>query len=181
MTGTQAKLSTSGLQSTRVRLRELDPDSDGDAAFIVELLNDPDWIRYIRDAGVRDLEQARSYIRTGPQAMFRQHQHGLWCVERHLDGRPLGLCGLIRRDTLDDVDLGFGFLPLARGQGLAFEAAQATLDWARASLQLTRVVAIVLPDNLPSLKLLDTLGFRFERMLPPQGAAPSLQLLSLSL
>jgi RimJ/RimL family protein N-acetyltransferase len=174
-------MSRTQLMTTRLRLRELEAGSDADARFIVELLNDPDWILCIRDAGVRDLEQARSYIRTGPQAMFERHGLGLWCVERLSDGRPLGLCGLIKRHTLEDVDLGFGFLPEGRGKGLAREAAQATLDWGRRHRRLSRVLAIVLPDNRPSLALLERLEFRFERRLPSTDNGPALDLMARSL
>ena len=92
-----------------------------------ELLNDPDWLRFIGDKQVRSLDGARHYLRNGPMAMVEKHGHGLCCVERRSDGQALGMCGLIKRESLDDIDLGFAFLPAARGQGYAREAAAAVL------------------------------------------------------
>lgn len=138
-------------------LRQPQPD---DAAFIVRLVNDPAWLRYIGDRGVRTLEQARRFIVDGPQAMFARHGHGLFVVESQPDGEPLGLCGLLRRDGLPDPDLGFAFLPEHRGRGVAGAAAALVLRHARETLGLQRILAITLPDNGSSIRLLERLGFR---------------------
>ena len=135
----------------------------GDAPFILALLNDPAWLRYIGDRGVRTLDGARDYIVQGPMAMYEREGFGLWKTALRASDEPIGLCGLIKRPTLTDVDLGFAFLPAYRGHGYGREAAQACLDYARDVAGLERVVAIVSPDNADSLRLLAALGFAFER------------------
>lgn len=139
------------------RLR-LDPFTVDDAAFIVALLTDPDWLRYIGDRGVRTEEEARGYLASGPLASYAAHGFGLYRVARRDTGAPIGMCGLLRRDTLPDVDLGFAFLPAHRGQGFAREAAAATLVYARETLGLDRIVAIVSPANASSIRVLEALG-----------------------
>lgn len=145
------------LETPRLRLRELD---EGDTAFIVELLNQPDFLRFIGDRGVRDAAQARAYLREGPLASYARHGHGLYAVARRQDGRPIGLCGLLVREGLPAPDIGFAFLPAWYGQGYALEAARAVLDDARDRLHLERVLAIVSPGNDRSVALLRKLGLR---------------------
>lgn len=151
------------LETDRLRLRHL---SSADAPFMLELLNDPDFIRNIADRGVRTLEQAQQYILAGPAASYEQHGFGLDLVESKQTGLGVGLCGLLRRDCHPDVELGFAFLPAARGQHYAFEAGRAALDFGRHSLGLTRVVAMTAPDNMASIRVLEKLGFRYERTVP---------------
>jgi RimJ/RimL family protein N-acetyltransferase len=148
--------------TTRLTLREIDT---ADAPFILTLVNDPAWLRFIGDKNVRTQSDARRYIEAGPAAMYAQRGFGLWLAERREDGVPIGMCGLIKRDALPDIDLGFAFLPAFRGNGYAFEAAQAAIDFAWRRLGLARVVAITAPDNDDPVRLLERLGFRFERML----------------
>lgn len=142
-----------------------------DAAFIVRLLNDPDWIRFIGDRNVRSEDDARAYLECGPLAMYARNGFGLWRVTRRDDGMPVGMCGLIKRDTLPDVDVGFAFLPAYRGQGYAVEAATAALALAAERYGLARVIAIVSPDNERSRRLLTKLGMTFEG--PTPGADPA--------
>jgi RimJ/RimL family protein N-acetyltransferase len=142
-------------------LRRFDPD---DAPFVLELVNDPDWLRYIGDRGVRNLDDARGYIEKGPMAMYERHGFSLYCVELKSDATPIGMCGLLKRDTLEDVDVGFAFLPQFRSRGYAHEAAQATLAYGASVVGLTRIVATTTPDNDASGALLGRIGLRFERM-----------------
>lgn len=158
-------------ETPRLRLRHV---TEEDAPFILALLNDPGWLRYIGDRGVRTLEDARRYIEQGPRRMYADHGFGLFLVERRDDGAPLGLCGLIRRDTLPDVDIGFALAERFRGQGYAYEAAAATLRHARDVLGLERVVAIALPENVASTRLLERLGLRFEHTITFGPAAETL-------
>ncbi len=146
------------MQTARLRLREMAPD---DAPFIMAMLNDPDWIKNIGDRGVRSVEGALDYIIKGPIASYLRHGFGLWLVEG-LNGVPMGMCGLIKRDTLEDVDIGFAFMPAFRGQGYAHEAAQASLQLAT-ERGMERIVAIVSFHNADSIALLTRLGFVFER------------------
>lgn len=149
------------LETDRLRLRWLDT---GDAAFILRLLNDPSWLRYIGDRGVRTLDDAENYLRNGPIAMYARLGFGLYLVETKESALPVGICGFVRRETLDDVDLGFAFLPAFRGKRYAFESASATMDYGKSALGLLRVVAITAQDNAPSIRLLERLGFAFERL-----------------
>ena len=150
------------VRTARLVVRELCPD---DAGFIHALLNDPDWLRNIGDRKIRSEQDARAYLAAGPAKMIAEHGFGLWAVTRHDDDEAIGMCGLIKRATLDDVDLGFAFLPAFRGQGYAFEAAAATADVARDRFALRRLVGIVSPANVASIRLLEKLGMQYERTL----------------
>ncbi|MGH9442568.1 MAG: GNAT family N-acetyltransferase [Thermoanaerobaculia bacterium] len=154
------------LETERLFLRRLTP---GDAGFVLELLNDPDWLRFIGDRGVRTLEDARDYIVKGPMEMYAQFGLGLLLVEMKEGHAPAGICGLIRRESLEDVDLGFAFLPAFRGKGFAYESAAAALAYGVGVLRLPRIVAITSPENDRSAKLLEKLGFRFEKMIRLSG------------
>lgn len=147
-----------------------------DAAFVLELVNDPDWLRFIGNKQVATLDDARRYIRNGPQTMYEDCGFCLYLVERCADGMPIGMCGLIQRDALDDVDIGFAFLPQYRGQGYAYEAAAATLAYARDTIGLRRLVAITVPDNERSMSLLGKLGLSFERMIVLDDGKQALKL-----
>lgn len=150
------------LETDRLILRWLSP---ADADFILELTNDPSWLRFIGDRGVRTLADARDYILKGPADMYARLGFGLYLAVRKRSGVPVGICGLMKRDFLEDVDIGFAFLPRFRAQGYAFESASAVMTYARDVLGLNRIVAIASADNLVSARLLEKLGFRFERML----------------
>lgn len=154
-------------ETDRLTLRWLTVE---DAGTILELLNDPDWLRYIGDRGVKTLEDAQGYILTGAVAMYNRLGFGLYLAERKPDGAPMGLCGLLKRDFLEDVDLGFAFLPAFRTQGYAREAAAAVMEYARDTLGLSRLAAITSLDNERSGRLLEKLGFRLEGNIPvPPG------------
>lgn len=166
------------LLTARLRLRPLAED---DAPFIVALLNEPSFLRYIGDRKVRTLEDAGAYVRNGPQASYARHGFGLLLVVRREDEAPIGMCGLLKRDALDDADLGFAFLPAAWGQGFASEAAAAVLAHGRTALGLRRVAAIVQPDNDASLRVLARIGFAFERLMRMPGEEKDIQLHTLTL
>src|SRR5262245_58327538 len=161
------------LETDRLRLRELTLE---DAGFILELVNEPAWLRFIGDRGIRTLDDARDYIRSGPLASYRRLGFGLYLVELKDDQTPLGICGLIKRETLPDVDLGFAFLPKFWGQGYAAEAAAAVLTLAQHALGFHRIVAITNPDNDRSIRVLERLGLRFEQMVTMSETGPELKL-----
>ena len=148
------------LETERLNLRELAFD---DAPFILTLLNDPSFLRYINDKNVRNLEDARQYMLNGPMNSYARNGFGLYLVELRESKTPIGLCGLLKREELPDADIGFAFLPEFWGKGFAFEAAVAVMKDARERLKLTRLLAIVMPDNHASIKLLEKLGMKFER------------------
>ena len=149
------------IASFRLILREMIAT---DAPFILELLNDGDVYRYIGDRGIRTLEQAQEYIQQGPAVSYARYGHGLYLVERKEDGASLGICGLIKRDILAQVDIGYAFLPQYRGQGYAIEAAQAALADGKSRLGIGQVVAIVTPGNERSIGLLAKLGLVRSRL-----------------
>jgi RimJ/RimL family protein N-acetyltransferase len=149
------------LETERLLLRPLTTD---DAPFILTLLNEPSFLRFIGDKKVRNLEDARQYILTGPMASYERHGLGLLAVELKASQTPIGMCGLLKREELPEPDIGFAYLPDFWGQGFAFEAAKAVMNDARESLKLNRVLAIVNPDNDASIKLLERLGLKFERL-----------------
>lgn len=156
------------LETERLVLRQFTPD---DADFIVELVNESGWKKYIGDRGINTLDDARKYIETVPLASYAEHGFGLWAVALRDDGSLVGMCGLIKRDTLDDVDLGFAMLARFEGRGYAREAATATLAHAGDHLGLNRVVAITTPDNDRSGKLLERVGMSYEGPISQGGAA----------
>ena len=145
------------LLTDRLLLRPFTLD---DAPFILRLLNEPSFITNIADKGVRTEEQAQDYLQQGPMASYATHGHGLWMVAHRGTGVPMGMCGLIRREALPEVDLGYAFLPEFWGQGYAREAAAACLAWGRQMLGATGILAIVSPGNAPSIRLLEALSFR---------------------
>jgi len=163
-------------------------NSTVDAEFILELLNTPKFIRYIGDRGVRTVEQARDFIENRYRQSYREHGYGLYLVQTHvratdllgrseadriaalLTNKPIGMCGFVRRDTLPGPDLGFAFLPEYEGKGYGFEAAQAMLEHGRDKLGFSKVFAITSQDNNVSGKLLEKLGFMFDRIFTtPEG------------
>lgn len=150
------------LETDRLIVRWL---STRDAEFILQLLNEPSWLRFIGDKGVRNLEDARSYILSGPVEMYHRMGFGLYLVELKTERIPVGICGLIKRDSLEDVDIGFAFLPEHWGKGYAYEAAAAVIEHGIRTLGLKRIVAITSLDNDSSIRLLEKLGLRFERIL----------------
>lgn len=144
---------------------ELHPFADGDADFVLRLLNEPSFLRYIGDRGVHDLESARRYIADGPVESYARYGHGLMRVVRKADGVAVGMCGVLKRDTLPDPDIGFSFFPDYWSQGYALESARAVMQHAREVLGIGRILAITTRDNGPSMRLLDRLGYRFDRMI----------------
>jgi RimJ/RimL family protein N-acetyltransferase len=166
------------LATERLVLRHLTAD---DAEFILGLLNEPAWLQFIGDKGVRTLNDARTYIANGPQKMYREHGFGLWLAARKDTAEPLGICGLIKRPGLDDVDLGFAFLARHWGQGYAHEAAAAILSHAKHAVGLKRIVALTALENARSIRLLVKLGLKFERNIQLAADGPESRLFALGL
>ncbi len=148
-------------ETPRLRLRLPSPQDTG---FVLELLTDPAFRANVGDRGVHDLDSAARYIEQGPGASYVQHGFCMNVVEHKETGRALGLCGLLRRDSHPDVEIGFAMLPAGRGQGYASEAAAAAMRLGLEHFGLKRIVAITAPDNRDSIRILERLGFRFERM-----------------
>lgn len=165
--------SSSVLETDRLALRRLALD---DADFILDLLNDPSFLRYVGDKGVRTQEDARRYILEGPVDSYERFGFGLYLVTVKETGVRTGICGLLKRETLPDVDVGFAFLPAFRSKGYATESASAVVAYGRDVLGLRRIVAITTPDNEESIHVLEKIGFRFERMIRLADEGPALTL-----
>jgi RimJ/RimL family protein N-acetyltransferase len=150
------------LETDRLVLRRFTLD---DAEFIFRLVNDPSWLRFIGDKNVHSLDDARRYLREGPLDMYQRYGFGMYRVEERDGGALAGMCGLIKRDTLPDVDVGYAFLPEFRGKGYAYEAAAAVLDHGNRAFGLRRIVAITTPTNDASIRVLEKAGMRFERLM----------------
>lgn len=178
MTGTGHVLPADPIETTRLTLRRLTED---DAEFIVGLLNEPSFLQFIGDRGVRTLDDARAYIRKGPIASYERFGFGLLLVTRNEDAAPIGMCGLLKRDALEDVDVGFAFRPAYWAKGYAIEAASAVMAHAKTVFGLTRVAAITQPDNAGSIRVLEKLGLRFERMITMPGESKEIQLFGIEL
>ncbi len=164
------------LTTERLSLQKFSLD---DAGFMFRLLNEPSFLRYIGDKGVRTLEDARSYILDGPLASYEKLGFGLWRVENRASGVSMGMCGLLKREILEYFDIGYAFLPEFWSQGYALEAAAAVLSYARDTLGLERVAAITQVDNESSIRLLQKIGFAFEGMIRLSEGAPEIKLFAL--
>lgn len=148
------------IQTHRLTLR---PFTTADTSFIIELLNSPGWLRYIGDRNVKTESEAKVYLENGPIKSYRENGFGLCMVEKTAGSKPIGMCGIIKRDNLDHPDIGFAFLPGFQSQGYAFEMASATLKHAQDVLNLTPLLAITLPDNKKSIRLLEKIGMKYTR------------------
>jgi len=146
------------LETQRLVLREIEP---ADAPFILELLTDRSFLDNIGDRGVSDLDTAANYIQNSPRASYARNGYGLWLVVSKEDGEPLGMAGLVRRDTLPDADIGYAFLPRHWSKGYAVEACTAVRDHAMRTLAMPRLLAIVSPGNVASVKVLERIGLTF--------------------
>lgn len=165
------------IETQRLRLRLLTLD---DARFILELLNEPSFLRFIGDKGVRDPDGARAYLAKGPIDSYERHGFGLYAVCLR-DGTPIGICGLVKRDGLDDADLGFAFLSRHWSHGYAAESAGAVMAHAGEMLGLKRVVAITSPDNRDSMAVLEKVGLKYERTVRLAADAAELNLFASNL
>ena len=146
--------------TARLTLRTADLD---DAPFYLALVNSPPFLRQLGDRGIRTLEDACCALADGPIAMQAALGHSLYIVEQA--GRAIGMCGLIKRDELDGIDLGYAFLPDSQGKGFACEAGKAVLDYANKQLALRPILAIVSPGNEKSISVLQKLGFGFVKII----------------
>jgi len=149
------------LETERLILRWLVME---DAEFIRKLLNEPSFIQNIGDRGVKTNADACRYILNGPVVSYDRFGFGLYLVALREAGTAIGICGLLKRDTLEDVDIGFAFLPMFWGKGYAYESAAAVMEYGRNVVGLKRIVAVTAPDNEGSIRVLRKLGMRFERM-----------------
>jgi len=161
------------LETPRLLLRHFSSD---DAEFVLRLLNEPSFLRFIGDKGVRNLDDARKYLANGPIASYERNGFGLYLVALQEEGTAIGMCGLIKRDGLPDPDIGFAFLPDYWSRGYAYEAAAAVMTYARETLALNRILAITSLDNEASGRLLEKIGLRFDRIIKFSAEGEELKL-----
>lgn len=166
------------IETERLILAEL---SKEDSPFILELLNTPSWIRYIGDRNIRTLQDATDYILNGPQKSYEENGFGLFLVKIKNEDLPIGICGLIKRDYLNNPDIGFAFLPQYEGKGYAEEAAKSTLLYAKEIHQINNVSAITIKENTRSIKLLEKIGMQFEKSIHEPLTQEELLLFTLNL
>jgi RimJ/RimL family protein N-acetyltransferase len=160
------------LETERLTLRRLTTD---DAAFIFRLVNEPYWLRFIGEKGVKTLDDARNYILTGPMASYERFGFGIYLAELKGSGRPIGICGFVKRDTLEHPDIGFALLPEFWGQGYAYESAAAVMAFGKDVLGLDRILAVTNPDNYSSIRVLEKLGLRADGNVTLSDDGPELR------
>lgn len=148
------------LETQRLVLRELELT---DTNFIIQLVNSPKWLKFIGDKNVRTEEEAKKYLENGPIKSYKENGFGLWLVQLKTSDTPIGMCGLIKRETLENVDIGFAMLPEYEKLGYGFEIANATMNYAKNVLRLNKIIGITDPANKSSIKLLNRIGLAFEK------------------
>jgi RimJ/RimL family protein N-acetyltransferase len=166
------------LETERLILREI---VKSDAEFMLDLLNQPSFIKYIGDRNVRTVKDAREFIENRYRQSYREHGFGLYTVELKEGKTPIGICGFVKRDYLPDADIGFAFLPQFERKGYAFESANAVMKYGREILGLKRVLAITTQDNESSIKLLGKIGLKFERLIKLPHDDEELKLFSIEI
>jgi RimJ/RimL family protein N-acetyltransferase len=148
------------LETERLKLREF---SVADALFIIELVNSPGWLKFIGDRNIKTKEQAEFYLQNGPINSYKNHGFGLSLVELKDSLQPIGMCGLLKRADFENPDIGFAFLPEFTGKGYAYEMATATMSHAKNVLNQELILAITVPENKSSIKLLEKIGMTFRK------------------
>ena len=161
------------LETDRLRLREL---TLSDTLFIVALVNSPGWLKFIGDRNIKTIDQAKTYLENGPIKSYHDNGFGLWLAETKDTNTPIGMCGVLKRETLDHPDLGFAFLPEFIGKGYGFEAATASVVFAKDVLNLQTLCAITVPHNQNSIKLLEKVGMKFSKRICFPGNSEELLL-----
>lgn len=166
------------LETERLRLRRVTP---GDAALMLAIWNDPAFVDFVGDRGIRDLDQALAAMQTGAFRLYTEFGYGPYAVSRKEDERQIGICGLFRREFLEHPDIGFALLPPFCGAGYAYEASVAVLAHARDDLGIDTVTAIVSPRNAASIGLIEKLGMTFDRSITMPGETDAISLYSTNL
>lgn len=164
------------LETDRLLLRKL---TLNDSEFIIELLNDPSFIKYIGDKKVRTVQEAHKYILNGPVSSYKKNGFGLYLVLLKETAVPIGICGLIKRDNLENVDVGFAFMPAYRRKGFAYESASAVVEYGKRNFNLKKIVGVTVPDNTGSIAVLEKIGLKYERMVKMNQDEPEIRLYSI--
>ena len=132
---------------------------------MLEMLNTPTWLRFIGDRNVKTLEEAENYLLNGNIRSYQEYGFGFYVVVIKETQESIGICGIVKREGLEDVDIGFAFFQQFMGKGYGYEAGSATLNYALNDLKIKKIVAIVDPENVVSIALLKKIGLQFEKMI----------------
>ncbi len=166
------------IETERLYLRKLSIDNAG---FILDLYTQPSFLQFIGDRGIRTLDDAHDFLSKKLIESYERFGFGLYLTLLKENDLPIGICGLVKRDSLADVDIGFAFLPQYGSKGYAFESASAVLVYARNTLAIKRIAGITTPDNQASIHVLEKLGFKFEKMVKLSEDDTQLKLFALDL
>ena len=150
------------LETERLQILEFRKE---DAGFILELVNEPAWIEFIGDKNVTNLQDAANFIENKLRPSYKENGFGLFLVKLKEPTISIGMCGLVNRPGLDNIDIGFAFLAAHRKKGYAFESSKAMMAYAKDTLNIPTLVAITNPNNVASGKLLEKLGFQFDKLI----------------
>ena len=154
------------LETERLVLNEMTTDHAG---FLYKLMNDPAWLQFIGDRNINSLEAAKDYITFKIKPSYERFGFGFYLTSLKEDDTPIGVCGLVKRPSMEHVDVGFAFMPDYRGKGYGYESASAIMDYAKSELAIDYIVAITDLDNVGSIKLLEKLGLKFEKVMQLDG------------
>ena len=166
------------IETERLRLREFN-STDGELIF--ELLNSQGWLKYIGSRSIATIDDAVNYIETKLQKGYRESGFGFYLVELKATGVKTGMCGLVKREGLDDVDIGFALLPQYENKGYAYESSMAVIQYAKNKLKINKLAAITMPSNFTSVKLLEKLGMKFDKKISLPGDPEELFLYKMEL
>jgi len=150
------------IETERLKLLEF---KKTDANFILELVNEPAWIEFIGEKNVHTISDAENFIINNLKPSYVNNGYGLYAIKLKKDNTSIGMCGLVNRPGLKEIDLGFACLSKYQRQGFAYESSVATLNYAKEVLKIGKVVAITSPKNKASGKLLEKLGLNFEKLI----------------
>lgn len=150
------------IDTKRLYLREL---TLGDSEFVYKLVNTPKWIKFIGDRKINSIKDSEKYLTKGPLKSYTQNGFGMWLIVLKHSLIPIGICGILKREFINDLDIGFAMLPKYENNGYGYEAANATLTFAKHKLKISRIVGFTLDYNNHSINLLNKLGFKFEKMI----------------
>jgi len=152
-------------ETNRLIISKLTKD---DAAFFLELVNSPNWIKYIGDRNLKTVKDAKDYLKNGTIKSYKNYGFGFYKLQlKEENFKSIGTCGLVKREQLDDVDIGFAMLPKYEGKGFGYESSVAILKLAKEKFNLKKIVAITLPTNHSSINLLEKLGLTYEKRVKP--------------
>jgi RimJ/RimL family protein N-acetyltransferase len=150
-------------ETERLLLREL---KMSDAPFIFELVNTEGWLKNIGDRNVKTINDAESFLSSGPLKSYHENNFGMWLVIEKASKASIGLCGLINRPSLDDIDIGYALLPSYYKKGYAYESAQAVYNYGKEQLGINKIVGICNVDNAASIHILQKIGLQIEKKMP---------------